>query len=743
MGCTLSLPQTPDGIPIKVTSIPSSTPTPQQAGPSDDKLPPPVKPMESGASTVRPDEINFIESMEDYGTFKFKASIAAPFLIAQGLPANVLDDPSWTHKHAEQVAKAVVEWCKSKGATMATHWFQPLGSAGVRRGQTGQVHNAMFNFGANGKLDWVFDGGVLLKGETDGSSYMNGGMRATHTAGGYTALDPSSPMFIRNDTLYIPTVFVSFYGKALDEKTPLLRAMEAVSLAGTRLLKLLGHEAKWVKPMIGLEQEFFLVPREAYYKRPDLQLAGRTVMGAFPARGQELSDHYMAPLNPVALACMREMQHEAFKMGIPLNTRHREVAPNQYECAPYFGIATTQIDENLMVMELMEEIAAKHGLVCLLHEKPFKGINGSGKHNNFSLATDAGVNLFNGPQLTKKTGKAETFPVVMSAVVQAVHNYSDLMRMAIAAPGNDFRLGAMEAPPAIISTYLGEALTKFLEEVKDNAKTPGLYDPAKTTINLGVPSIAPFTVPAEDRNRTSPFPYGGHRFEFRAVGSSQNVSMVNTVLCAAIADAFNNFSDAIEKGEAPLVVAQKSLKETWKIIFNGNGYSAEWPVEAASRGLPNTVSGVEAAHSLSAEKNVKLFEKLGVMTPEETNAREEAMHDQYSGMVEIELKVMVEMINRKCIPACKAAGLPASTVGALEKGVKDLNAKLHAMEAASTPYEKARAARTARLETMEEVRKVCDAAEMLVPEEMWPIASYQSLLFLDFHQGNSIINATA
>ena len=392
--------------------------------------------------------------------------MAAPFLAAQGLSPDVLDDPMWTHKHADKVAEAVLEWCKSKGATMATHLFQPLGSAGVRRGQTGQVHNAMFNFGKNGKLEWAFDGGNLLKGETDGSSYMNGGMRATHTAGGYTALDPSSPMFIRNDTLYIPTVFVSFYGKALDEKTPLLRSMEAVSKAGCRLLKLLGHEAKSVLPMIGLEQEFFLVPRDAYSKRPDLQLAGRTVMGADPARGQELCDHYMAPLNPIALACMKEMQHECFKMGIPLNTRHREVAPNQYECAPYFGIASAQIDENLMVMELMEEIAAKHGLACLLAEKPFKGINGSGKHNNFSLSTDAGINLFNGPQLTKTTGKSDTFPVVMSAVVQAVNEYADLMRMAIAAPGNDFRLGAMEAPPAIISTYLGEALTNFLEEVR-------------------------------------------------------------------------------------------------------------------------------------------------------------------------------------------------------------------------------------------------------------------------------------
>ena len=694
-------------------------------------------PTPNGEAPKKKESMNFIDNLDTYGTYKFKGKVAAPYLKAQGLPVDTLENPTWTHTLADKVAKAVVEWCKDKGATMATHWFQPLGSAGVRRGQTGQVHNAMFNFGANGELKWNFDGGDLLQGETDGSSYMNGGLRATHTAGGYTALDPSSPIFIRNDTLYIPTVFVSFYGKALDEKAPLLRSMEAVSKAGVRLLGLLGYNCKRVMPNIGLEQEFFLVPREAYYKRTDLQLSGRTVMGMDAPRGQELSDHYMAPLNPIALECMKEMQHECFKMGIPLNTRHREVAPNQYECAPYFGVASAQIDENLMVMELMEEIAAKHGLACLLNEKPFKGINGSGKHNNFSLGTDDGKNLFNGPQITKATGKEETFPVIMAAVVQAVHNYADLMRMSIASPGNDFRLGAMEAPPAIISTYLGEALTNFLEQVKDKGTAPGLYDPAKTTVNMGVPSIAPFQVPAEDRNRTSPFPYGGHRFEFRAVGSSQNVSMVNTVLCSAMAEAFNNFADAIEKGQAPLAVAQASLKETWKIIFNGNGYSAEWPVEAAKRGLPNTVSGTDATQALVAEKNLALFEKLGVMSKEETLARAEAMHDQYAGMIEIELKSMIEMVSRQCIPAVNQAGL-SDHATKLSAGLAELKAALHAMESAEGPYETAKAARVARLEVMEKVREVCDAAEAATPTALWPIASYKELLFLDSEQGNTL-----
>eukprot|EP00965_Chrysotila_dentata_P087237 2880475-Pleurochrysis_carterae.AAC.2 len=461
-------------------------------------------------------EVAFTDHLGAYGSFRFRGAEAANYLQRHGLQPDALDDYSWTRTSADKVAAAVLEWARSKGATLSTHWFQPLGSAGIRRGQTGQVHNAVFNFGKGGELEWCFEAGDLLKGETDGSSYMNGGMRATHTAGGYTVLDPSSPMWVRGDTLFIPTLFVSYTGKALDEKTPLLRAMQAVSTAGVRLLKALGHTCKSVFPNIGLEQEFFLVPKKAFRTRTDLQLAGRTVMGRAAPRGQELSDHYMSPLNAAALRCMKEMQHECFKMGIPLKTRHREVAPNQYECAPFFGLATVQIDENLLVMELMEEIADKHNLVCLLAEKPFKGINGSGKHNNFSLGTEDGLNLFNGPQMTKVTGNDQAFPVVMAAVIKAVHAHGDLMRMSIASPGNDFRLGAMEAPPAIMSTYLGKSLTSYLEAFK-RGEAVGAYVEKKSFVHMGLDSIAPFAVPAEDRNRTSPFPYGGHRFEFRAV----------------------------------------------------------------------------------------------------------------------------------------------------------------------------------------------------------------------------------
>jgi len=696
-----------------------------------------IQNLDPVAST--PSDINFVSSSSEYGTYKFKGVEAAKWMKNQGLSPTTLDDPQWQFDKAiaDKVALAVMEWAKHKGASMVTHWAQPLGSAGVRRGQTLQVHNAMFNFGKKGELKWIFSGDELLKGETDGSSYMNGGLRCTHEAGGYTALDPSSPMFIRGDTLFIPTIFVSFYGKALDEKTPLLRSMEACSKAGVRLLGLLGYKCKKVEPMIGLEQEFFLVPRSAFFNRPDLQLAGRTIIGAMPARGQELSDHYMSALNVAAMACMKEMQHEAFKMGIPLKTRHREVAPNQYECAPYFGLASAQIDENLMVMELMEEIATKHGLACLLHEKPFKGINGSGKHNNFSLSTDTGLNLFNGPKMDQLTGSSETFAVIMSAVVKAIFENADLMRMAIAAPGNDFRLGAMEAPPSIISTYLGEALTKFLESVKNEKMVPGPYNPKETVVNPVAGFIAPFTVPAEDRNRTSPFPYGGHRFEFRACGSSQNVSMVNVVLCTAIADAFNTIADQIEGGKRPLDAASEALSTSWKIIFNGNGYSAEWQAEALKRELVCENSNVEAVEkALKSPKNVELFQKLGVFQPDELESRADSMHDQYVGMVEIELNCMVSMLKTKIIPAVKAAGL---STAALEGGVAKVSEVLKNIEAAPTPYAKAKISRAARMETLEEVRAVCDATEEEMPADKWPIATYHELLFLDFTEKASLV----
>ena len=579
----------------------------------------------------------FMSAIEDYGKHCFQGAEADAYLAKQGLPAGLLSDHSWTtsEKTADSVAKAIMEWAGDRGASVFTHWFQPLGAAGVRVGMTGQVHNAFFTFGDDGKPKFSFKGKELLKGETDGSSYPSGGMRATHTAGGYTVLDPTSPVFIRGDTVYIPTVFVSFYGQALDEKTPLHRAMTTLNKETTRLCKNLGYDISGAQPNIGLEQEYFLIPRAAYYKRLDLQMTGRTIMGKNAPRGQEMCDHYMKAPNQVALECIKEIQHECFLMGIPMRTRHSEVAPNQYECAPMFGIASTQIDQNIMFMQIAEEVAARHGMACLHHEKPFAGVNGSGKHNNFSIGTLDGVNLLNAEQVTQAAGKPDVFATVMSAIVRAVDLNGDLMRMAIASPGNDFRLGACEAPPAIISTYLGESITAYLEEFKASKEFKN-YVPQAATVDLGVPAIAPFTVPAEDRNRTSPFPYGGHRFEFRAVGSTQNVSMVNTVLCTIFAESFAAFSEQIEGGAKPADVAAKALEDHWKVIFNGNGYSEEWPIEAGKRGVWRIDSGVESMSALGSPKNIALFEKMNVLSKEEAVARVAVMHEHYAGTVEME-----------------------------------------------------------------------------------------------------------
>jgi len=651
--------------------------------------------------------------------------------------AGLLNDPSWTTTSSDKVAAAVMEWANDKGASVFTHWFQPLGAAGLRHGLTGQVQNCMFTFGADGKTAMKFKGSELLKGETDGSSYPNGGMRATHTAGGYTVLDPTSPIFLRGDTVYIPTVFVSFYGDALDEKTPLLRSMKAISTEGTRLLKHLGLTAGSVAPNIGLEQEFFLVPRKEYYRRPDLQLAGRTILGKNAPRGQETCDHYMSAINPIALQCMQEVQHECFMMGIPLRTRHREVAPNQYEFAPMFGLATTQIDQNLWIMQILEEVAARHGLAALNEEKPFNDVNGSGKHNNFSLGTDTGVNLLNNKDIAEATGNPGAFGLIISAIVRAVDLHGDLMRMAIASPGNDFRLGACEAPPAIISTYLGNELTDYLEAAK-GSKSFGAYEPKAATVDLGIPSIAPFTVPAEDRNRTSPFPFGGHRFEFRAVGSAQNVSMVNTVLCTIIADSFAEMSSQIEAGKAPGDVAASFLDAHWKCIFNGNGYSEEWPIEAGKRGVWRIDSGVESMKRISDPKNVALFEKMKVLSKKECAAREMVMYDHYSGYVEIEAITMVDMFKQHIIPSVKSSGDLDALVPGLEAAAASVEAGLKTMHDAPDEYSKASAARVLRLETMIDARAASDAAEAVVPADLWTLATYKELLFLDKQQGASI-----
>ena len=590
----------------------------------------------------------------------------------------------------------------------------------------------MIKFDANNEVVPDFKGKTLVKGETDGSSYPNGGLRGTHEAGGYLAIDTSSPIFIRGDTMFIPSIFVSYYGAALDEKTPLLRANAAIDKHGKRLLKHLGVDtSSGIVTNIGLEQEIFLIPRDEYYRRPDLQLVGRTLVGKSAPRGQEMCDHYMAPLSSstAALACMQEIQDECWRMGIPLKTRHREVAPNQFEFAPLYGTNTTQIDQNLMVMQIIEEVSAKHGLAALLQEKPFNDINGSGKHNNWSIATRDGVNLLEPEAVIEASGNKDSFPVIMAAVIAAVDEHGDLMRMAISSPGNDFRLGACEAPPAIISTYLGQDMTDYLEAFMNGSETK--YEPKRKTLDLGTREVVPFQVPAEDRNRTSPFPYGGSRFEFRAVGSSQNVSIVNTVLNTITAAKFGEFADRIEAGEDAVAIAREALKKHWKVIFNGNNYDEAMQQELTDRGVWRIDSGVEATAKLTDDKNVALFEKMGVLSKVECESRQDIVHDHYTGLVEMEALTMIDMLHQHIIPSVKAAGV--GPLAELEAQIPVLKAALAEIHAAESSHEKAKLARVLRLETMVDMREVVDSAESVVPAEKWTIATYKELLFLDTH----------
>ena len=621
----------------------------------------------------------------------------------------------------------MLAWALDKGATSFCHWFQPMTST-FRHGDTGQVQMSMLEFNRDGTTTFELKGKHILFGETDGSSYPNGGMRATHTAGGYLAIDPSSPVFLRDDCMFIPACFVSYNGKALDEKTPLHRAHQAMSKQGARLFKHLGFEVTGMVNNIGLEQELFFIPREAYERRMDLQFTGRTVLGKMPARGQEGCDHYMAPINVVgpAMACMKEIQEQCYKLGIPLKTRHREVAPNQYEFAPEFGSVITQTDQNLVVMQICEEVASKHGLVALLQEKPFSGVNGSGKHNNWSISTLCGAQLLNPGDLTKRSGNPEIFPIVMSAIVAAVDEYGDLMRLAISSPGNDFRLGAMEAPPSVISTYLGTQMTAYLKDFMEGNVYE--YKPATTPVDLGVDIMPIVHAPAEDRNRTSPFPYGGHRFEFRAVGSSQNVSMVNTVLNAITAKYFATISDRVEAGENPVDVAQDLLKKHSKVIFNGNGYDPKWPDEADKLGITHIDSGVEAINKLVDPKNVAMFKEMAVFDEEECAARREILLEGYIGTIEMEVGCMIDMINQYAIPSAKAAGIDTS---AMAEGVTKLKAGLAGIHAATDNFESAKLCRVLRLETMIEVRKTVDEVEAECPANLWSYATYKELLFLD------------
>jgi len=677
-------------------------------------------------------------TLDGYGENQFSGAVAAPYLKKNGLSPEDLATGAWVKDKAkaDKMADAVREWAVDRGASVFCHWFQPLASTD-RHGQAGQVQLSMFEFGKDGKPIWDFKGKDLLQGETDGSSYPNGGLRATHTAGAYLTVDPESPIWLKGDSIFVPACFVSFKGASLDQKIPLKRAVQAYSKQGTRLFKAMGVEIDSMIINIGLEQEFFLVPRDQYYRRPDLQMIGRTVIGKLPARGQELCGHYMAPINAEGpcLKFMQDVQHECFKLGIPMKTRHREVAPNQYEVAALFGKVAVHVDENLKVMQILEEVAIKHGLACLLIEKPFAGVNGSGKHNNWSLAAvkdGEQTNLYNPEAVMKMSGKKELFPVIMAATVAAVDKFGDLMRMSIAPPGNDFRLGAMEAPPAVMSTYLGEQMTTYLEEFqKGDVKE---YVPKTTQINLGVDDLPEITAPAEDRNRTSPFPYGGNRFEFRACGSSQNVSLVNTVLAAMMANEFREIAERVEKGEKATDVAAELLKAHFKCVYNGDGYDPKWPDQATERGTWRIDSGIDAICKYTDQKNLDLFIKNGVFSKEDVVARRTVMLEMYHEVVLMELMVMIDMINQHVIPSMKNACLP-DHVSKLEEAVPKLEKALKDLHAEEDEVKKAHLAHSMRMDgVMPEVRDVCDEAEAKCPANLWTLATYKELFFVDLNE---------
>ena len=651
-----------------------------------------------------------------------------------------------TPEVANVVAHEMKEWAISKGATHYTHWFQPM------TGITAEKHDSFINPAGDGTVIMSFSGKELIKGEPDASSFPNGGLRSTFEARGYTAWDPTCNAFIKDGTLCIPTAFCSYSGQVLDKKTPLLRSAKALSDQAVRLLKVFGKETAKVVTTVGPEQEYFLVDKELFLKRKDLIFSGRTLFGAKPPKGQELEDHYFGSIRPRVLAFMADLDEHLWKLGILAKTRHNEVAPAQHELAPIFTVVNVAADHNQLTMEFMRKIADKHGLACLLHEKPFAGVNGSGKHNNWSISTAEGENLL---EPGKNPQDNLLFLTILTAVIAAVDDHQDLLRLSVASAGNDHRLGANEAPPAIISMYLGDELTAILESME----TGKHYEHIKATaMKLGVDVIPEFMRDTTDRNRTSPFAFTGNKFEFRMLGSTTNISCPNTMINTAVAEKFDEFATRLEKSADFEKDVRELVKEVYakhkRIVFNGNGYSDEWTAEAERRGLLNLKNTPDALVRYTDEKNVRLLEKYGVYTPVEVAARQEILLDNYSKIINIEAQTMIEMANKEIIPACakftkdlacgiakKAAlGISALAETDIAKKVGELTDRAYAAtkvledvvveaklvedvaEAAHNYHDKVVVA-------MQELRAACDAAETIVSKEYWPFPTYSDLLF--------------
>ncbi|GFZ34061.1 glutamine synthetase [Clostridium zeae] len=649
---------------------------------------------------------------------------------------------------ADVVASALKDWAVEKGATHFTHWFQPL------TGITAEKHDSFICPTEDGKVILEFTGKELIKGEPDASSFPSGGSRATCAARGYTAWDVTSPAFVKDGTLYIPTAFVSYTGEALDKKIPLLRSMEALSKEALRLLKVLGNTtATKVTTTVGPEQEYFIVDKKLYDKRPDLIYTGRTLFGAKPAKGQELEDHYFGSLKQRISDFMKDLDKELWELGVSVKTKHNEVAPAQHELAPIFSTTNVATDTNQLTMDVMKKVALRHGLVCLLHEKPFAGVNGSGKHNNWSMSTDDGQNLL---EPTATPHKNTQFLLFLTAVIKAVDEYSDLLRASAANPGNDHRLGANEAPPAIISIFLGDQLQDLIEQIEKGEVTSSI-DAGE--LDLGVSTLPKLVKDPTDRNRTSPFAFTGNKFEFRMVPSSGNIADCNTVLNTIVAEVISEFADRLEKA-ADLAAEVKTLltetvKEHNKIIFNGNGYSDEWVVEAEKRGLANIKTTVEATKAYISEKNVVLMEKHGVLSKLEMHARYDVNLENYAKTINIEAETTLEIAKRQILPAVikfetslaqsislvKAAGVGAGVQSellaevdelavALKKNIGELEASVEKAQALDgDAYAVAHFYKFDVFEKMQAVRAVADTLETLVDKDVWPLPTYGELLF--------------
>lgn len=695
-----------------------------------------------------------MSTVSDYfGSLVFDDRVMKAMLSAdvyQSLKKTIDEGASLNNDVANAVAAAMKDWAVEHGATHFTHWFQPL------TGITAEKHDSFITPASDGRVIMEFSGKELIKGEPDASSFPSGGLRATFEARGYTAWDPTSYAFIKDKTLCIPTAFCSYGGEALDKKTPLLRSMQALNKQALRILRLFGNtDVKCVRTSVGPEQEYFLVDKALYEQRKDLVFCGRTLFGAKAPKGQEMDDHYFGVIKPRVAAYMADLNEELWKLGVLAKTEHNEVAPSQHELAPIYTTTNIATDHNQLTMEIMQKVAAKHGLVCLLHEKPFAGVNGSGKHNNWSMATDTGVNLLTPGETPYENAQ---FLLFLCAVIKAVDDYQDLLRVSVATAGNDHRLGANEAPPAVVSMFLGDELTAVLDAIENDTPYSGSE---KTTMKLGVHVLPKFTRDTTDRNRTSPFAFTGNKFEFRMLGSSNSIACANIMLNAAVAESLKIYADRLENVDdfetALHDMIKKTIKDHKRIIFNGNGYDDAWIKEATEkRGLLNLRTTPDAMPAMIADKNVKMLTAHKIFSPAELHSRYEILLENYSKTVNIEALTMVDMARKEILPAVEGytkslaetlaakkaavAGLPCkyetATIAKLSElsdeiadATADLDGEIAKFQAIEDVTEAANDIRDVILGKMDALRAVCDEAETITAKEFWPFPTYSDLLF--------------